>query len=60
MTVMSLRRLVAWPLRQAVVTRHLGREHSLVHPERHAHYDSFFADPANVEDDYRRMRPKPR
>ena len=54
MTVISLRRLAAWPLR-AAVTRHPGMARRHVLPERGTYHDSFFADPAVVEDDYRRM-----
>jgi hypothetical protein len=65
MTVLSLKWLLARPRRpaavtrsrrRAIVTRHLGPARSQVPPERRTYPDSFFADPAAVEDDYRRMR----
>ena len=52
MTVMSLQWLVARPRRRPAVIRRL----SSARRERRTYRDSFFADPAAVEDDYRRMR----
>jgi hypothetical protein len=56
MTVLSLRRLVARPLRRSAVIRHPGHARRGVPPERRTYRDWFFADPAAVEDDYNRMR----
>jgi hypothetical protein len=42
-----------WP---AIVTRHLAPARRPVPPGRRAYPDLFFADPAAVEDDSRRMR----
>ena len=65
MTVLPLQWLLARPRRpaavtrswhRAIVTRHLGPARCLVPPERRTYRDVFFADPATVEDDYRRMR----
>jgi hypothetical protein len=64
MTVLSLQWLVARPRRRTAVIRHVspGRRRAAVirHPgparrERRTYRDSFFADPAAVEDDSRRM-----
>ncbi len=55
MTVMFLGRLVTRPLR-AAVTRHAGAGYRRKHPGRRSYHDPFFADPAIVEDDSRRMR----
>ena len=52
MTVMSLQWLAARPRRRAAVIRNSGKARR----ERHTYRDSFFADPAAVEDDARRMR----
>jgi len=52
MTVMSLQWLVARPRRRPAVIRRL----SSARRERRTYRDSFFADPAVVEDDSRRMR----
>ena len=52
MTVLSLQWLAARPRRRFAVIRNSGK----VRRERRAYRDSFFADPAAVEDDYRRMR----
>ena len=52
MTVMSLQWLVARPRRRPAVIRRL----SSARRERRTYRDSFFADPAVVEDDARRMR----
>ena len=64
MTVLSLQWLLAWPRRRAaatrpsaLVTRHLGCVRQPALPARRTYRDSFFADPAAVEDDSRRMRP---
>ena len=51
MTVMSLQWLVARPRRRATAIRHV----SPARRERRTYRDSFFADPAVVEDDTRRM-----
>ena len=65
MTVLSLRWLPAWPRRPAtvtrsrwlaIVTRRRRPARCPVPPERRTNRDVFFADPAAVEDDYRRMR----
>ena len=64
MTVLSLQWLLARPRRRAIVTRsrwpaimtrRLGRARRAVPPERRTYPDSFFADPAVVEDDARRL-----
>ena len=64
MTVLSLQWLVARPRRRAAVIRHVSparrRAAVIRHPgparrERRTYRDSFFADPALVEDDSRRM-----
>ena len=72
MTVLSLRWLPTRPRRPAtvtrsrwpaIVTRHLGPARRPVPPGRRTYPDLFFADPAAVEDDSRRMRhgaPQPR
>ena len=66
MTVLSLQWLVARPRRRAAVIRHVSplrrRAAVIRHPgparrERGTYRDSFFADPAAVEDDSRRMMP---
>jgi hypothetical protein len=66
MTVLSLRWLLAWPRRRAaarppaaIVTRRLRSARHPAPPGRRTYRDSFFADPAAVEDDSRRMRPGP-
>ena len=51
MTVLSLQWLAARPRRRFAVIRNSGK----VRRERRAYRDSFFADPAFVEDDARRM-----
>jgi hypothetical protein len=65
MTVLSLRWLLAWPRRRAIVTRSRwpaivtrsrGPARRPAPPERRTYPDLFFADPAAVEDDSRRMR----
>jgi hypothetical protein len=56
MTVMSLRRLVARQWRRAAATRDPDTARHPVQPRRRTYHDSFFADPAVVEDDYDRMR----
>jgi hypothetical protein len=68
MTVLSLRWLLARPRRPAAVTRSrwlaiVTRRRGPALPARHRYADMFFADPAAVEDDSRRMRhgaPTPR
>ena len=52
MTVLSLQWLAARPRRRFAVIRNSGK----VRRERRAYRDSFFADPAVVEDDSRRMK----
>ncbi len=65
MTALSLQWLRARPRRRAIVTRSrrpaivtrlLGPARCPVPPERRTYPDLFFADPAAVEDDSRRMR----
>jgi len=51
MTVLSLQWLAARPRRRFAVIRNSGK----VRRERHTYRDSFFANPAAVEDDTRRM-----
>jgi hypothetical protein len=53
MTVLSFQRLAAWPRRRAALPRHLRR--AARRPPRPAYHDPFFADPAVVEDDARRL-----
>jgi hypothetical protein len=55
MTIMPLRRLVGRQLRRAT-TRDSAIPRHPVSPARRGYHDAFFADPAIVEDDYRRMR----
>jgi hypothetical protein len=55
MTVLSLQRLAARPRRRAAVLRRLGAARRPAPAERRTYHDSFFADPAVVEDDARRM-----
>jgi hypothetical protein len=56
MTVLSFQSLLARPRRRTAPPRHL-RAASRSGPRRHRTYrDPFFADPAAVEDDSRRMR----
>ncbi len=52
MTVLPLHRLAAWPRRRAALPRHLRAARR---PARPAYPDPFFADPAVVEDDSRRL-----
>ena len=52
MTVMSLQWLVARPRRRAA----MSRRSTPVRRPRRTYPDSFFADPAVVEDDSRRMK----
>jgi hypothetical protein len=54
MTIISIRRFVARPLRRVAVTRRPAP------PRRRAYPDPFFADPAAVEDDRLRMRRRTR
>jgi hypothetical protein len=51
MTVLSFRRLAARPRRRAALPRHLRPART----KRPAYHDPFFADPAAVEDDARRL-----
>jgi hypothetical protein len=55
MTVLSLQRLTARPRRRIAVPRHLRVGRRLARRDRRTYRDSFFADPAVVEDDARRM-----
>jgi hypothetical protein len=52
MTVLSLQWLAARPRRRAAVIRNSR----MARRQRRPYRDSFFADPAAVEDDSRRMR----
>jgi hypothetical protein len=52
MTVLPLHRLAAWPRRRAALPRHLRAARR---PARPPYHDPFFADPAAVEDDSRRL-----
>ena len=52
MTILSFQRLAAWPRRRAALPRHLRRPARRPRP---AYHDPFFADPAAVEDDARRL-----
>jgi len=56
MTVLSLQWLTARPRRRAALRRHLRVARRPARPQRPAYYDPFFADPAAVEDDARRLR----
>ena len=59
MTVLSLQWLAARPRRRTSLIRRPGAARHLPlprHREHRTYRDSFFADPAAVEDDYRRMR----
>jgi hypothetical protein len=58
MTVLSFSSLLARPRRRAVPPRHLRSVSRPVprRPWRRTYHDPFFADPAVVEDDSRRMR----
>jgi hypothetical protein len=67
MTVLSLQWLLGRPWRRAaatrlpaITTRRLDPARYPAAPGRRTYRDSFFADPAAVEDDTRRMRPGPR
>jgi hypothetical protein len=55
MTVLPLQRLAAWPRRLAALPRHLRAARRPPRTKRPAYHDPFFADPAAVEDDSRRM-----
>ncbi len=55
MTVLSLQRRVAWLRRRAALPRHLDPARRPARTKRHVYSDPFFADPAIVEDDIRRM-----
>jgi hypothetical protein len=57
MTALSLQWFVTRPRRRATVIRDIViRDSGTARRERRAYRDSFFADPAVVEDDSRRMR----
>jgi len=56
MTVISLRRFVTRPPHPATVTRPVGVARRPIRPRRRTYYDSYFGDPAVVEDDRSRMR----
>ena len=55
MTVLSLQRRVARLRRRAALPRHLDPARRPARTKRHVYSDPFFADPATVEDDSRRM-----
>jgi len=55
MTVLSLQWRAARPRRWTAIARRLGAVHYRPRPGRRPYRDSFFADPALVEDDARRM-----
>ena len=55
MTVLSFQRLAAWPRRRAALPRHLRAARRPARTKRPAYHDPFFADPAAVEDDARRL-----
>ncbi len=61
MTVLSLQlrvarlRRVARPRHRAALPRHLDPARRPARTKRHVYFDPFFADPATVEDDSRRM-----
>ena len=55
MTVLSLPRRVARLRRRAALPRHLDPARRPAATKRHVYSDPFFADPAIVEDDSRRM-----
>ena len=55
MTVLSLQRLAARPRRRITLPRHLRVAYRPARRDRRTYRDSFFADPALVEDDARRM-----
>ena len=55
MTVLSLQRLAARPRRWIAVPRHLRVACPPARRDRRTYRDAFFADPAVVEDDARRM-----
>jgi hypothetical protein len=57
MTVLSLQWLTARPRRRTALPRHLRVARRPARPQRPAYHDPFFADPAAVEDDSRRMAP---
>ena len=55
MTVLSLQWRPAWPRLWAVLTRRPPAACRPTPAEGRTYHDSLFADPAIVEDDYRRM-----
>jgi hypothetical protein len=55
MTVLSLPRRVARLRRRSALPRHLDPARRPAGTKRHVYSDPFFADPAAVEDDSRRM-----
>jgi hypothetical protein len=55
MTVLPLHRLAAWPRRRTALPRHLRPARRPPRTKRPGYHDPFFADPAAVEDDSRRM-----
>jgi hypothetical protein len=57
MTVLSLQRRVARLRRRSALPRHLDPARRPAGAKRHVYSDPFFADPAIVEDDFRRMTP---
>jgi len=56
MTVLSFQSLVARPRRRIALARRLGAPRRRLWSGRRTYHDPFFADPAAVEDDSRRMR----
>lgn len=55
MTILPLHRLAARPRRRAALPRHLDPARRQARTKRHVYADPFFADPAAVEDDSRRL-----
>ena len=55
MTVLSLKWRAARPRRRAALPRHLRAARRPARTKRPGYHDPFFADPAAVEDDSRRM-----
>jgi hypothetical protein len=56
MAVLSLQSLLVRPRRRTVLPRHLRAASRSGPRRRRTYHDPFFADPAAVEDDSRRMR----
>jgi hypothetical protein len=55
MTILSFQRLAARPRRRPVLPRHLDMARRRGRSDRRTYRDPFFADPAAVEDDARRL-----